>query len=176
MMFCTRGILYPAGYRGRRRLFRVWRERPGKTLRQTPAQLVITTAAEARLSGWPLQGLSGVPLRKSDVGGYEVCQYGNMPAQPLEEEAGCRVLPLNPGDLRILRRWRKKTDREDALKIAKSLRNGAKIVLPNSSDTPEEEPCRVPPLRGYRATIRLCAVLAGSKKFTGPQKSFSVFL
>jgi hypothetical protein len=50
----------------------------------------------------------------------------------LEAEIGCEVIPLNPGELWIIWKFRKKTDREDALKIAKYLR-----------DTPEEERCRV---------------------------------
>jgi hypothetical protein len=40
----------------------------------------------------------------------------------LEKEAGCTVIALNPGDLRIIRKRRacgpgKKTDKEDALKM-----------------------------------------------------------
>jgi transposase len=72
-------------------------------------------------------------LRKDDVVGYEVCGYGNRLARALGNEVGCAVRALNPGELRIIWQSRKKTDKEDALKIAKYLR-----------DTPEEEPCIVP--------------------------------
>jgi transposase len=72
-------------------------------------------------------------LGKTDAAGYEVCRFGNRLARMLEKEAGCTVTALNPGDLRIIWKSRKKTDREDALKIAKYLR-----------DTPEEERCSVP--------------------------------
>jgi transposase len=72
-------------------------------------------------------------LRKTDVVGYEVCSYGNRLARTLQNEVGCTVTPLNAGELRIIWKSRKKTDKEDALKIAKYLR-----------DTPEEEQCVVP--------------------------------
>jgi transposase len=72
-------------------------------------------------------------LRKSDEVGYEVCSYGNRLARTLQNEVGCQVTSLNAGELRIIWKSRKKTDREDSLKIAKYLR-----------DTPEEEQCEVP--------------------------------
>jgi transposase len=71
-------------------------------------------------------------LRKRDVVGYEVSSYGNLLARYLHKETGCQVVGLNPGDLRIIWKSRKKTDKEDALKIAKYLR-----------DTPEGERCEV---------------------------------
>jgi transposase len=82
---------------------------------------------------WKGQKILGLLLRKTDVVGYEVCGYGNRLARGLEKEVGCVVVALNPGELRIVWKSRKKTDREDALKIAKYLR-----------DTPEEERCAVP--------------------------------
>jgi transposase len=72
-------------------------------------------------------------LRKTDVVGYEVCSYGNRLARTLQNEVGCQVTPLNAGELRIIWKSRKKTDKEDSLKLAKYLR-----------DTPEEEQCTVP--------------------------------
>jgi transposase len=72
-------------------------------------------------------------LRKTDVVGYEVCSYGNRMARTLQNEVGSKVTPLNAGELRIVWKSRKKTDKEDSLKIAKYLR-----------DTPEEEQCKVP--------------------------------
>jgi transposase len=71
-------------------------------------------------------------LRKSDAVGYEVCSYGNRLARILQKEVGCQVTALNAGELRIIWKSRKKTDKEDSLKIAKYLR-----------DTPEEEQCAV---------------------------------
>jgi predicted dehydrogenase len=51
MIFCRRGNLYPTGYRGRRRLFRVVRERSGGNLWQTSSQIIIATAAEENNEG-----------------------------------------------------------------------------------------------------------------------------
>jgi transposase len=81
---------------------------------------------------WKGQKILGLLLRKTDVVGYEVCGYGNRLARGLEKKVGCEVVGLNPGELRIVWKSRKKTDREEALKIAKYLR-----------DTPEEERCAV---------------------------------
>jgi transposase len=72
-------------------------------------------------------------LRKSDVVGYEVSSYGNRLARQLRERVGCETRSLNAGELRIIWQSRKKTDKEDALKLAKYLR-----------DTPEEEQCVIP--------------------------------
>jgi transposase len=67
-------------------------------------------------------------LRKTDEVGYEVCRYGNRLARMLHKAVGCTVTALNPRDLRIIWKRRtfgpgKKTDKEDALKIAKYLRD-----------------------------------------------------
>jgi transposase len=87
-------------------------------------------------------------LRKSDVVGYEVCGYGNRLARTLENEVGCKVTPLNAGELQIIWKSRKKTDKEDSLKIAKYLR-----------DIPEEEQCTVPlpgeEEEGFRSDISM---------------------
>jgi hypothetical protein len=61
-------------------------------------------------------------LEETDTAGYEVCRFGNRLARMPEKEAGCEVIALNPGDLRIIWKRRacgpaKKTDREDALKM-----------------------------------------------------------
>jgi hypothetical protein len=72
-------------------------------------------------------------LRKSDVAGYEANSFGNRLARALEKEAGCQVVPLNAEELRIIWKSQKKTDKEDALNIAKYLQ-----------DTPEEGQCVVP--------------------------------
>jgi transposase len=72
-------------------------------------------------------------LRKSDVVGMEVCCYWQLLSRELIKGVGCKVYDLNAGDLRIIWKSRKKTDKEDALKIAKYIR-----------DTPEEEMVTVP--------------------------------
>jgi hypothetical protein len=55
-------------------------------------------------------------LRKSGVAGYEVCGYENRLTRfgrALQKEVGCVVVPLNPGNLRIIRESRKKTDKTE---------------------------------------------------------------
>jgi transposase len=79
------------------------------------------------------QQILAMLLRKTDIVGYEVSSYGNRLARRLQNEVGCTVTALNPGNLRIIWQSRKKTDKEDALKIAHYLR-----------DTPVEEQCAVP--------------------------------
>jgi hypothetical protein len=46
-------------------------------------------------------------LRETDTAGYEVCRYGNRLARMLQKTAGCTVVALNPGDLRII--WKRRT-------------------------------------------------------------------
>jgi transposase len=67
-------------------------------------------------------------LRKSDTVGMELCCCAVKLTRELEKEIGCKVYTLNAGELRIIWKSRKKTDKEDALKIAKYVR-----------DTPEGE-------------------------------------
>jgi transposase len=87
-------------------------------------------------------------LRETDVVGYEVSSFGNRLARAMEKEIGCQVVPLNAGELWIIWKSRKKTDKEDALKIGKYLR-----------DTPEEEWCVVPlpseAEEGFRSDISM---------------------
>jgi transposase len=67
-------------------------------------------------------------LRKTDKVGVEMCCCSALLTRELEAAAGCRVYNLNAGELRIIWKSRKKTDKEDSLKLAKYVR-----------DTPEEE-------------------------------------
>ena len=87
-------------------------------------------------------------LKKEDVVGMEVCGYANTLARVLTKQVGCEVHLLNPGSLVMVWKSRKKTDKEDALKIAKYLR-----------DTPEAEWVEVPLLseeeEGFRADITM---------------------
>jgi transposase len=62
-------------------------------------------------------------LREDDVVGIEVCGYANKLARLLQNQVGCEVHLLNPGGLVMVWKSRKKTDKEDALKIAKYLRD-----------------------------------------------------
>jgi transposase len=82
-------------------------------------------------------------LRKEDVVGMEVCGYANKLARILKKQVGCEVLLFNPGGLAMVWKSRKKTDKEDALKIAKYVR-----------DTPAEERVEVPLLSEEEETFR----------------------
>jgi transposase len=67
-------------------------------------------------------------LRKTDVVGMEMCCCSVMLTREIQKEVGCKVYNLNAGELQIIWKSRKKTDREDSLKIARYIR-----------DTPEAE-------------------------------------
>jgi transposase len=67
-------------------------------------------------------------LRRTDVVGMEMCCCAVMLTREIQKETGCTVYDLNAGELQTIWKSRKKTDKEDALKIAKYVR-----------DTPEEE-------------------------------------
>jgi transposase len=69
-------------------------------------------------------------LRKSDVVGMEACAYAFLLARYLQREAGCTVYILNPGKLRMIWQSTKKTDKEDALKIAKFIQRYPAEELP----------------------------------------------
>jgi transposase len=58
-------------------------------------------------------------LRESDVAGTEACASAFLLARYLQAESGCTVYILNPGKLRMIGQSTKKTDKEDALKLAK---------------------------------------------------------
>ena len=69
-------------------------------------------------------------LRESDVVGMEVCTYAFMLKRYLMAEAGCVVYLLSPGKLRMIWQSTKKTDKEDALKIAKFIQRYPEAELP----------------------------------------------
>ena len=87
-------------------------------------------------------------LRKDDAVAMEVCGYANTPARILAKQVGCEVRLPTPGGLATVWKSRKKTDKEDALKIAKYPRG-----------TPEAERVEVPLLseeeEGFRADITM---------------------
>jgi transposase len=87
-------------------------------------------------------------LREGDVVAMEVCGFANKLARILRKQVGCEVHLLNPGGLATVWKSRKKTDKEDALKIAKYPR-----------DTPEAERVEVPLLseeeEGFGADITM---------------------
>ena len=87
-----------------------------------------------RVSGMKTDGkgrerLAGL-LRNSDVVGMEACAYAFVLARYLLAKVGCVVYILNPGKLRMIWQSTKKTDKEDALKIAKFIQRYPEEELP----------------------------------------------
>jgi transposase len=69
-------------------------------------------------------------LKESDTVAVEACGFANHLARYLTGEAGCEVSILNPGRLRVIGSSSKKTDREDALKLAKFIQRTPYEELP----------------------------------------------
>lgn len=57
-------------------------------------------------------------LEASDTVAIEACALAFVLARRLERDAGCHVLVLNPGKLAIIWQSTRKTDKEDARKLA----------------------------------------------------------
>jgi transposase len=78
-------------------------------------------------------------VRASDVVGMEACAYAFLLARYLQAETGCVVYILNPGKLRMIWQSTKKTDKEDALQIAKFIQRYPEEELPLVSVPTERE-------------------------------------
>jgi transposase len=77
-------------------------------------------------------------LGKSDTVAMELCCCALKLTREIEKAVGCKVYDLNAGELKIIWQSRKKTDREDALKIAKYVRDTPEAELA-ITDPPSEE-------------------------------------
>jgi len=88
------------------------------------AHLIDETAVKTQTLVWDgktdEKGISRLcaKLRPTDRVGMECCAYAFYLAKVLKERVGCRVLVLNAGDLAIIYKSVKKTDLEDAGKLA----------------------------------------------------------
>jgi len=69
-------------------------------------------------------------LRSSDVVGLETGNASFVLAKAIIEQAGCKVHVLNAGKLHIIFRSLRKTDKEDALKLAKFIQRTPEEELP----------------------------------------------
>ena len=78
-------------------------------------------------------------LKKNDVVAMEVCELAFFICRYLKQKVGCEVLLLNAGDLATIYKSLKKTDAEDALKIAKLIQRFPVEELPVVSLPTEEE-------------------------------------
>jgi len=69
-------------------------------------------------------------LCPDDIVALEACSLAFTMAKEIETAVGCKVHVLNPGRLSIIYKSMKKTDREDALKLAHILQDFAEERLP----------------------------------------------
>lgn len=82
-------------------------------------------------------------LAPTDVIGIEAGALSFVLARELKEKVGCKVHVLNPGRLHMIFKSVRKTDSEDAMKIARFIASNAEEVLPIVSiPTEQEEECR----------------------------------
>jgi transposase len=78
-------------------------------------------------------------LRKEDTVGMEACAYAFLLARYLRQEVGCTVYILNPGKLAMIWKSTRKTDKEDARKIASFIQRYPYEELPLVMLPTEEE-------------------------------------
>jgi transposase len=69
-------------------------------------------------------------LRKNDTVAVEACSLAFVLARQLEREVGCRVHVLNPGKLAVIWQSTRKTDKEDAHKLATLIQRYPEDELP----------------------------------------------
>ncbi len=82
-------------------------------------------------------------LRKSDTVGIEAGYPAFVIARQILEQTGCEVVILNPVKLAVIHASLKKTDKEDALKLARLVKRFPREELPEVSlPSQEEEHCR----------------------------------
>jgi transposase len=106
-------------------------------------EVCVVKAGVERMSGMRTDGkrrerLSRL-LRKGDVVGMEAWAYAFVPARYLKREVGCTVYILNPGKLGMIWQSTKKTDKEDALKLANFIQRYQEEKLPLVSLPAERE-------------------------------------
>jgi transposase len=89
-------------------------------------------------------------LRPSDKVALEAGNMAFMMAKEIEKAVGCRVYVLNPSYLAVIYASMKKTDKEDALKLAHILEDTREARLPIVPVPRDEEIRRRKILAGYR--------------------------
>jgi transposase len=78
-------------------------------------------------------------LRAGDTVGMEACTYAFVLARYLRQKVGCKVYVLNPGKLAMIWKSTRKTDKEDARKIAQFIQRYPEEELPVVEVPSEEE-------------------------------------
>jgi len=93
------------------------------------------------------------PYRKLRPGDKAALEAGNMAfamAKEIEAAVGCKAHVLNPSRLAVIYRSMKKTDKEDALKLAHILEDFWEERLPTAAVPSDEEMERRKPLSSYQ--------------------------
>ena len=93
-------------------------------------------------------------LRASDKVALEACSLAFIMAKEMQASVGCQVYVLNAGRLSIIYKSMKKTDKEDALKLAHILEDFAEERLPVVPIPSDKEMERRKIVANYRRTDR----------------------
>ena len=93
-------------------------------------------------------------LRPGDKVALEACSLAFIMAKEIESAVRCKVYVLNPGRLSIIYKSMKKTDKEDALKLAHILEDFSEERLPVVAVPSDKEMERRKILANYRRTDR----------------------
>ncbi|MCG8571795.1 MAG: IS110 family transposase [Spirochaetes bacterium] len=78
-------------------------------------------------------------LTENDVVGMEACSYAFFLAKEIMKKTSATVIVMNAGDLAVIYRSLKKTDKEDALKIARIMQRHPREELPEVRIPDENE-------------------------------------
>jgi transposase len=99
-------------------------------------------------------------LRASDTVAIEACALAFVLARQLERDVGCHVLVLNPGKLAIIWQSTRKTDKEDARKLALLIQRYPEEELPVVSVPDEREDMMrsLVSMKHYLVTLRTSMV------------------
>ena len=95
-------------------------------------------------------------LKQTDVVGMEACAYAFMLKRYLDKEVRCTVYILNPGKLQMIWKSTRKTDKDDARKIASFIQRYPEEELPLVAMPSEEEAelRKYVSMKGYLTKVR----------------------
>jgi transposase len=103
--------------------------------------------------------LDGMP-RPGDTVGMESCAYAFSLARYLRRQTGCTLYVHNPGKLAMTGKSTRKTDKEDARKIARFIQRYPEEELPlaEAPSVEEEELRSLVSMKGFLTKLRTQAV------------------
>jgi transposase len=98
----------------------------------------------------------GKSLQSNDTVAVEACALAFVLARQLKREVGCKVLVLNPGKLAVIWQSTRKTDKEDARKLASLVQRYPEEELPVVAvpDEREEQMRSTVSMKHYLVTLR----------------------